>query len=62
MDLLAIYEQWQNQTFEKLDFSPQLAPLKGPNEAKSEFSPNLHHIQGAGTLSQVVNKDKVTIL
>ena len=62
MDLFASYEQWQSQTFKKLDSSPHLAPLKGPNEAKSEFLPNLHHIQGTGTLLQVVNKDKVTIL
>ena len=62
MNLFASYEQWQSQTFKKLDFSPHLVHLKGPNEAKSEFSPNLHHIQGTGTLLQVVNKDKVTIL
>ena len=62
MNLFASYEQWQSQTFEKLDFSSHFAPLKGLNEAKSEFLPNLHNIQGTGTLLKVVNKDKVTIL
>ena len=33
-DLFASYEQWQSQIFEKLDFSPHLAPLKEPNGAK----------------------------
>ena len=56
---MASYEQWQSQIFKKIAFSPHLAPLKGPNEAKSEFSPKLHHIQGTGTLLKVVNKDKV---
>ena len=54
----ASYEQLQSQTFKKLDFSLHLAPLKGPNEAKSEFWPN----QSPCTLNMVGQKFKFCLI